>query len=57
MGDRNRKFVEEFFSWKVNQPMWDAFFEEVAKGHFISAEIYNKEYRKKYGQFESALLK
>jgi len=57
VGDRNRKFVEEFFSWKVNQPMWDAFFEEVAKGHFISAEIYNKEYRKKYGQFESALLK
>ena len=57
VGERNRKFIEEFFSWEVNQPLWDIFFETVARGHFVSAEIYNREYRKTYGKLESALLK
>jgi glycosyltransferase involved in cell wall biosynthesis len=57
VGERNRKFVEDFFSWKANMPMWDKFFDTVALGHFISAEIYNKEYRTKYASYEPNLLK
>lgn len=56
VGGRNRQFVLDFFSWKVNQPMWDLFFETVSGRHFTLAEIDNKEYRMKYGSFEPALL-
>lgn len=56
VGKRNRDFVKEYFSWEVNQSLWDSFFETVNKGHLISAEIYNREYRKKYSSLEPALL-
>ena len=32
VGERNRKFVEENFSWKVTQPLWDDFFMKVYLG-------------------------
>lgn len=57
VGVRNRKFIEDHFSWKVNQPIWDLFFDNVAKNHWKSVEIYNAPYRKKYGELEPALLK
>lgn len=56
MGKTNRLFIEQNFSWEVNQPIWDKFFEDVYKGHFVSAEIYNKKLRDYYGQREPALL-
>lgn len=56
-GERNRRHIEDFFSWKVNQPMWDQFFDEIYKEHYKSILIYNEEYRKKYSEFEPNLMK
>ena len=57
IGQQNRDFIVKNFSWVANQPIWDDFFNTVAKGHFVSAEILNRPYRIKYGEFEPALLK
>lgn len=56
-GQRNRSFIEQYFSWKVNQPMWDQFFTEMSLNHLTSVESYNREYRTKYGELEPNLLK
>jgi glycosyltransferase involved in cell wall biosynthesis len=34
IGKRNRKFVEKYFSWKVNQPLWDSVFELINNGNY-----------------------
>lgn len=56
IGKRNREFIHNYFSWEVNQPLWDTFFWEVYQRHYASVEIYNKQYREKYGELEPALL-
>lgn len=33
VGERNREYVEKYFSWKVTQPLWDDFFEKVYLGN------------------------
>jgi glycosyltransferase involved in cell wall biosynthesis len=56
VGDRNRFHIMEYFSWSVNQPMWDSFFLEVSKRHYQSVLIYNKQYREKYAHLEPKLM-
>jgi capsule biosynthesis phosphatase len=55
VGQRNRQFISEYFSWKTTQPMWDSFFDEVSKKHYQSVLIYNQQYRDKYAHLEPSL--
>jgi hypothetical protein len=34
VGERNRKFIEEHFSWKITQPLWDSVFKLIYNGDY-----------------------
>ena len=48
VGERNRRYVEENFSWKVNQPMWDKTFYDLANNNLDEILEDNVKYLKKY---------
>jgi hypothetical protein len=49
VGNRNRKFIETNWSWKILQPYWDLIFTEVYKNHNKSIKIYNDRLIKEKG--------
>lgn len=57
-GLRNRSFVDRFFSWRVNQPIWDSVFSNLYEDNLEAIISENQKYLEPYKKyFEQSCLK